>query len=336
MKKLFKLSVAAVGLIFITNCSSMHPPTTEPYFPGFHARNADKVEQEYDDWRVEQEVRQQRMARQDSLMDNYYSQGYPHTYDRYDFYYSPRYRYLYPHHSRSNFGFNYSTHPPFVDPWWAYDSYWDSYYWNRRYYDYYDPYFYSRGYYSRSYYHSPYYWRDYNYGHYPYYGGGSGGGSEHPQVLRPRDRDSFGKFVNGRPVGGFSPSAGGTLNKPHSAADERKTTPAVIDRSRFRHLDSGDYQVDEVKERPVNRGFQHSRYSDDSDDNARSSRRSSSSRSSSYGSSSSSSSRSYGTSSRSSSSSSSSRSSSASSSRSSGSSSSESSGSSSRSRNRSR
>ena len=350
MSNVLKFSAVAIGFIFLASCSSMHPPTTEPYFPGFHSRSADKVEQEYDQWKVQKEVREERAARQDSLMEKYYSEGYPYSgysFDRYDYYYSPRHRYFNPYPNRYSFGFGYSTYPHYVDPWWAYDNYWDAYYWNSWHSYPYNSYYSSRNYYYRSYYNSPYYWHDYNYGHYPYYGGGgSAGGSDDPGVMRPRNRDSYGRFVNGSPMNMPGSTMGKTtLNNTNSAAsaDDRKTTPAVVDRSRFRHLDSGDYQVDRVKQRPVNRGYSSSR-NNDSDDNARSSR-SSSNRNKTYGSSSSSSSRSYGTSSRSSSSgsrssASSSRSSgsssSASSSRSSGSSSSESSGSSSRSRNRNR
>lgn len=336
MKKLINFTGFSVIAVLLFGCSSMHPPTTEPYFPGFHARNIEDVEQDYDEWTEKQEIREERAAWQDSLMQRYYSNTPHTTYNFYNSYdrFSPRYRYYRPPHRGFSFSWRYSNYPGYyspwyVDTWWADDYYWDSYYWNTRYYYPYNSYYYSH------YYHSPYYWRDYNFGHYPYYGGGSGG-DEDPMTLRPRNRDAFGRYIGGSNGTNSSSTYGSSASNSPAKPDSRNTTPAVIDRSGFRHLDSGEYEVNSVEERPVNRGFQHSRYSSD-DDNSSSSRSSSSTsrsygRSSSSGSSSSSSG-SYGSSG--SSSSSSRGSASSGSSRSSGSSSSGSS-SGSRSRNRDR
>jgi len=278
MKLQIKHIVLGLGALMLVGCGSMHPPTINPYFPGYHARDANEVEDEYQAWEQEQARLEERARIQDSLQaeydelyrewiadGNFNFQQYNFYRDRYP-YWGHRNRYYYPR-SGWNFSFRYSNQPWFVDSWWADDYLWDQYFWGSRWsnnyyyhntYDpFYNPYFFNSYYTSYGYY-DPYY----GYGHYRYpryYYVVDDNAT--PSQPRPANRDIFSR-------GGGSGSATSSIDNSNTfrpinpeSPGTRSITPAVIDREKTKSSIP--------LRRPVNRG-QIRIPTKDSDDNNRS------------------------------------------------------------------
>lgn len=281
MKNFTQYSIILIGVGFLVSCGSMHPPTTNPYYPGYHARDAQEVEEEYQDWEEEQAMLEERAQIQDSLRNEYREQyresilsggmnfnQYNFYGNRYPFYsHNPYYyrsnRWHHPYYRRNyrtSFYFSYSNQPVFVDSWWADDYLWDQYYggWNRYNYNYYSPWYYSSGYY-----YDP--WYDYGYGHWYHDYYYVVDGEQQPDSPRPVNRDRFSRSVssNGSNASiGSSPSGRAIGPRPESRG--RKLTPAVIDRDRLRQR-----TLPQSLQRPVTRGRAEPRSSDDNTTNRR-------------------------------------------------------------------
>jgi|GEM_PF-2461557 len=272
MKRSLQIVSIFLGLAFLIGCGSMHPPDTDPYFAGYHARSPEEVEEEFHEWKVEQEQRQRRAEIQDSLravQDSIYSEYYkefglqrPHVYNNYNFYggynyHRPYYRYpyysrwhrpyysswwhrsYYPHRYRSSgfsFSFSYSNMPWYVNTWWADDYLWDRYFWGDPYYDYWP---YHSGYY-------PYGYSGYYTGRYyrPYYRSWYGDGwhrvvideQSSSQTQRPRDRERYSRVRDN----GSTPTSPSSVSQParedvRERVGQRRSriTPSVIDRERI-------------------------------------------------------------------------------------------------------
>lgn len=254
----------------------MHPPSTDPFYPGYHARSAEEVEEEYEEWTDQQQAEAEQARVQDSLRAvqdslfrshmNRNSPRDPHVWNQYHFYgdfYSDSYRFHpyrswysdwyrpyrysrwhdpYRHHwrrpYRSWFSFQYSSAPWYINTWWADDYMWDRYFWYDHYY--YDPFYSgSQFFYSGYYggYSSPYY--DY------WYWDDSRRNvvdrRSSPQVQRPRDRDRFTRGVNpnqgkSSQVQQSSPSRE-DIRQRMRRSSTNQITPAVIDRENLRYRD---------------------------------------------------------------------------------------------------
>lgn len=273
--------VLGFGALVLIGCGSMHPPTTNPYFPGYHARDAQQVEEEYQGWEQEQARLEERARVRDSLnaeYEDWYREWLLNgnfSFLQYNFYddWRPFYGY---HHRRYrpysgwNFNFRYSTQPLFVDTWWADDYLWDQYFWGSRgysypYYNTYDPFF-NPYYYNSSYTSFGYYNPFYGYGHhrYPKYYYVIDDETT-PSGPRPGNRDIFSRGGGG--AGSTTPSINNANTirpvNPHRPG-ERSITPAVIDRDKIKASSI-------PLRRPSSRG-KISTQSGDSDDNDRDAR----------------------------------------------------------------
>lgn len=272
MKNYRRFAVIMMSSILVVGCGSMRPPTTNPYYPGYHARDAREVNAEYQNWQVEQQEREERTRIQDSLQTQFENQYAETRYNRgnsfqqYNFYsggspWAWRYnRWHRPYYgSRNSFSFYYSNQPWFIDSWWADDYLWDQYFWGWNRYTY-DPYsYYSPYYHTGLYYYDPYY--DYWYGDQYYYiidGEGT------PTTRRPRNRD---RFTGNRPGTNTPSSIGigetdaGMVRRPD--IKEKTITPAVVDREKINTRTLIDIR------RPANRGRFNTGQDDQSSSSAR-------------------------------------------------------------------
>ncbi len=270
MKRLTYTSVAVLVVAFLSGCGSMHPPSSNPYYAGYHARDAEEVADEYDDWEREQLAKEQELQREDSLRavqdslfranldrasgsnpyvhnqyqvygdlytDSYRFRPYHHWYPSWGwhrpYYRSDWYRPYWRRHSGLSLSFSYSNMPYYVNTWWADDYMWDRYFWYDSYYS--DPYF------SSPYHYSGYYGSYYS----PYYGYWYDDHSRRvvvdkrssPQVQRPRNRDGFTRSVS---ASGTSQSHQTTPQRSDVRERVRRSapaniTPAVIDREALQH-----------------------------------------------------------------------------------------------------
>jgi len=251
MKRTHIILSTIAGILFLTSCSSLHPPSTDPYYPGYHTRNPQAVDREYDEWQVAQEQRAERRRVQDSLWTEYSENmnDRPLYYNQYNYYgdydwyfnrypYNRRYsrwhtpywgnRQYYPWYGHSwSLSFTYSNQPWFVNTWWADDYLWDRYFWSNPYNSWYSGWYVRPPMYGYGYggYYDPYYVSDWGY-HHNYPGSGS---SDQPQTRRPGNRDQF--FPSG--VGPSSGGSGGSATVVTGNSDGRSVTPAVIDRSKY-------------------------------------------------------------------------------------------------------
>lgn len=252
MKRINIIFSTIAGILLLTSCSSFHPPTTDPYYPGYHTRNPATVNEEYDEWQVAQEQRAERQRTQDSLWAEYSEnmKDRPLYYSQYNFYGDygwygnryPYYRRYSPWHSpysyrrpyRPWYGnswslrFSYSNQPWFVDTWWADDYLWDRYFWSNPYNSWYSGWYVRPPMYGYGYggYYNPYYVSDWDY----YHSSPGSGSSDQPQTRRPGNRDQF--FPSGG--GPSSGSASGSATVVSGNNGGRSVTPAVIDRSKYR------------------------------------------------------------------------------------------------------
>lgn len=262
MKSIYTVTILGFAFILF-GCSSTRPPTTNPYYPGYHQRNAEVVSNEYQDWQQEQAIRADQQRVRDSLWNKYYQnmgdrslffnqynysgqnnwnwyRPYSRRYSHWNGY--ANYRYGYPYGRSWSFGLGYSNQPWFVDTWWANDYLWDRYYWRSPYYSYYDSWNMQPPFYTAGPFYNPYntwapypYSPYYDYGH-NYYGHGGGSSAPVPKDVRPRNRDGFNPGIVG--PGGAANIPGATVGtpivgRPRDTGNKGSVTPAVIDRSKL-------------------------------------------------------------------------------------------------------
>ncbi len=251
MKKTNVIFGIVAGVLLLAGCASYHPPTVNPYYPGYHARNPETVKKEYKQWEDDQAVRAEKQRVQDSLWTAYSEdmKNRPLYYRQYNFYgdydwYWNRYPYhryntwyhpygYYPHYPRYGntwyLGFSYSTQPWFVNTWWADDYLWDRYFWSYPYTTFYSDWYVRPPMFGYGYggYYNPY-WDLYGWNYYPY--SSDSHGNNQPQGQRPQNRD---QFFPGGIVGPSNPASGPTtiVSGPRGG---NSVTPAVIDRSKYR------------------------------------------------------------------------------------------------------